>query len=329
MTPLSTPRGDPGALIRLLRAVPGLRRLVYWFRLSRIAVRQRLLWCRLTWADMPNIREAIRFGLAVGRRYRDAVDPGRVCFADTAGRERVDPVQFLPHPDTAVILGVGQSNIANEGAADARQVPGAGVFNFNFIDARCYVARDPLLGASLDRSNLLTRLGDRLVRSGAYARVLLVPIAHGGSYASDWAPGGRLNLRLMMTFELLHAMAVAPTHILWQQGEAEGALGEDGDAWARAFDATVQAIRHRGIAAPLYVAQCTVCCSGPSAAIRAAQRGVVDAARGILAGPDLDVIGLDERWDGCHFGASGLDKAAELWFEIIAPKRRPAASDAR
>ena len=41
------------------------------------------------------------------------------------------------------------------------------------------------------------------------------------------------------------------------------------------------AIRSAGVEAPIYVAQCTICCNDPNETIRAVQRRVVNPAAGI------------------------------------------------
>ena len=94
------------------------------------------------------------------------------------------------------------------------------VYNFNFFDGKVYAAKDPLLGSSHDRSNLMTRLGDLLVERGNYQTVLLVPIAHGGTFISEWSPAGRMFPRIRATIERLRSQQTRITHILWQQGEA-------------------------------------------------------------------------------------------------------------
>jgi hypothetical protein len=57
-------------------------------------------------------------------------------------------------------------------------------------------------------------------------------------------------------------------------------------------------------------------CAGtaPNAPIRSAQESVVND-RDILAG--TDAISVQDRWDGCHLGQSGLDESARLWFAVI------------
>ncbi|HEX4411547.1 MAG TPA: sialate O-acetylesterase [Xanthobacteraceae bacterium] len=248
----------------------------------------------------------------------DRVDRYHLSYRKTAGRREVSTAMFSPSSDAAVVLGVGQSNIANECDPHGRYEARGEVYNFNFFDGRCYTAKDPLLGASVDGSNPLTRLGDVLLDRGMYRRVLLVPIAHGGTYARDWAPSGMMFPRLQWALERLKACGIQITHVLWQQGEAE-ARHSDADAqeWMRNFMAVAGAIRAAGVDAPIYVAQCTICCNDPNERIRGAQRAVVDKVAGIFAGPDIDTIGRDGRHDGCHLSADGLQRAAALWCDAI------------
>lgn len=311
----------PAILFLAYRNTPLFQRLIPYVRPLIKALRGD----RLTWAyirqrlafEMRRPFKRMLFWYASGKDL-DLFDPLHLSFRSTAGRREVSDALFSERPSTAVILGVGQSNIANEGEASARYEPEGEVYNFNFFDGRCYVAKDPLFGASIDRSNMLTRLGELLVRRGNYSRVLLVPIAHGGTYASEWSPGGRMFPRLQWTLERLRERGIRITHILCQQGEGEASADKpSGEEWMRHFVAMVAAIRATGADAPIYVAQCTVCCNDANEAIRSAQRNVVDPAAGVFPGPDTDLVGRDERYDGCHFSETGLRHAAELWYEAL------------
>jgi hypothetical protein len=255
-------------------------------------------------------------------KYTRRLDPGSVTFRDTTDRERVAERLFIANPRLAVILALGASNIANEGDPNGKFIPHGGVYNFNFFDGDCYFAKDPLLGATRDRSNVLTRLGDLLVRREFYDRVLLVPIAYGGTFAAEWAPRGRMHPRLQRALKMLARRRIAVTHVLWQEGEAEAAERDvDTKTWIAHFNAVADTVRAATHGSTIYVAQCTICRNARNGIVRAAQRSVVDPSRKIFAGPDLDVIGIEDRWDECHFSTVGLNRAAELWLTAIVEAR--------
>ena len=88
--------------------------------------------------------------------------------------------------ETAVLLLVGQSNAANSQgqlhqSADDRVV--------NFVNGRCYRAASPLLGADGQKGEPWTLLGNKLVQSGLYRTVILIPAAVGASSVRRWAKG--------------------------------------------------------------------------------------------------------------------------------------------
>ena len=287
---------------------------------SRVLRGDALLWSYIRQRLFFEMRRPFKRALfwLVSGRDLDRFDPFHLSMRKAAGRRIVSDTLFAGSASNAVILGLGQSTIANEGEASACYEPKGEVYNFNFFDGQCYVAKDPLLGASIDRANVLTRLGELLVQRANYGRVLLVPIAHGGTYATEWSPGGRMFPRVEWALERLHERRIRITHILWQQGEAEAATNNpDPKEWMRHFTAMVGAVRATGVEAPFYVAQCTVCCNEPNEVIRSAQRQVVDPKTGIMPGPDIDLVGRDERYDGCHMSAAGLRHAAELWYEAL------------
>jgi hypothetical protein len=248
---------------------------------------------------------------------RNPLDPKQVTFRDAGDRKTVSP-DDVRGPDVAVILALGQSNIANECDPHAHVQAAKNVYNLNFLDGRIYEAKDPLLGTTQVRSNILTRLGIRLVEEGHYAKVLLVPIGYGGSFIDWWGPRGLMAPRLKKTIQVLKDLEIEPTHILFQQGESDANHGPTEvtrRAWERHFRSLVKTLRRQGFGASVYVAKCTVCCGGPNELIRGAQQSVVAPEKGIFAGPDLDTI-LD-RWDGCHFSKAGMDKAVTLWTAAL------------
>jgi hypothetical protein len=246
------------------------------------------------------------------------MDQAAMSFNLTDDRQLVDCASSLVGK-TAVIVSAGQSLMGNSGDPSGRIAPQLAVFNFNWIDGKCYVAKDPLLGATTAGANQLTRIAELLVKHKYYDAVMVVPLAHGGTFIKDWAPGGSMNKRLIGGLQRALKAGLSPTMILWQQGEAEAGnqpQPPNGKAWADLFNAMVISIRDIHVIAPIYVARSTICRNDGSTIIRNAQADVVNNFD-VLPGPDTDMISLSDRWDGCHFGVSGLERSSRLWLAAI------------
>lgn len=217
----------------------------------------------------------------------------------------------------AVLLIMGQSNAAN--TLSAHSVGLAGVINFSVYDGACYEARDPLLGASNAGGNFATLLANQLVAGGHFDRVVLAPIAIGGTLIQQWMPMGEHNRRITVAIKRLREAGLEPTHGLWHQGE--GNREDEPEAYKRAFRGVLSTVRRDGVRAPVLVAQATICGGSTSEAIRKAQRELADVSLGVLAGPDTDRIGLEFRYDACHFDGEGGRRVADLWLASIVRSR--------
>ena len=126
------------------------------------------------------------------------VDLNRGSFNDVSDRIRVgfsDVIQGR----VAVMLIFGQSNGANSG--DTPYCPKRSVYNFNLFDGYCYVAKDPLLGATERRGNFAGRMADLLIERGLFDSVVLAPISVGGSRIEDWTTGGVRHRRLQIAIK--------------------------------------------------------------------------------------------------------------------------------
>ena len=268
--------------------------------------------------------------MIVPRQFLD--DDGSLTYAKAEGvyvdgaeapvfSDRVVAASAARNPDTAVILTFGQSNAANSG--EGRHTAKGPVHVFNIFDCKYYRAVDPLPGASNDGGSVWGRLGDRLIESGRFPSVLLIPIACDGSYIEEWAPGGVYHRRLHLAVKRIATAGLVPDILCWQQGEAEANMTPMSAAeYRRHFMAMLRSLREAGIDAPIYVATATLCANTEHPfrnrdAIRAAQQGLMTVAGDILPGPDTDQIGVEHRRDGCHFAASGLDLAAQAWLEAF------------
>ena len=219
---------------------------------------------------------------------------GRHAALDRAGRLLDYPGKVeVQCPDqgagTAVVLIAGQSNAANSGAK--RHTTRYPDRVLNFIAGRCFVAASPLLGSNGFADQLWTPLADRLIESSAFDRVILAPVAVGGSSVAQWASGRELNATMKpLLADLVSRYRV--THVLWHQGEADFVLGTSADAYRRDFLSFAASLRAQGVAAPIYVSRATRCLPGWNVPnpVRTAQEELVDAKSGIKSGVDTEPL---------------------------------------
>lgn len=219
----------------------------------------------------------------------------------------------------AVLLVLGQSNAGNHASHKSYSVIGDKVVNY--FGGRCYLASSPLLGSTETGGEGWTMLGEMLVASGRYERVVLIPAAIGATTVRRWSKGGDLNSMLLNVVEQA-SLQYQVTHVLWHQGESDLFEKTTRSSYSRSFLDMVASLREAGLGAPVYVSIATHC-SGDSTdvddnPVAAAQRSLPDHSQRIFSGPDTDSVIHDrDRYDKCHFGKSGVMKFAAAWFESL------------
>ncbi|HEY0014355.1 MAG TPA: sialate O-acetylesterase [Allosphingosinicella sp.] len=215
-------------------------------------------------------------------------------------------------PGTEVWLALGQSNAGNH--AQRRSEAGPDVAAFD--GARCVAARDPLPGADGSGGSLWMPLAQRWVGEGRAPRVLVAVVAKGATPVAEWQPGEPLHRRALAAVAALQRRGIRVTRILWVQGEADAIYGTAGETYARNLVAALQPL-HAATGAPAWIAQAGRCGQAFSPAVRAAQAHVAAAHPWTRPGPDLDAIGAADRFERCHFAASGQARAVALWRDAL------------
>ena len=217
---------------------------------------------------------------------------------------------------TAVLLLVGQSNAGNHQgqrhqSADDRVV--------NFVDGRCYRAASPLLGADGQRGETWTLLGNKLVQSGLYHTVILIPAAVGASSVRRWAAGGDLSAMLMAVIGAVKARYTINA-VLLDQGTTDFVERMPEGEYRSDLKSMIDSVRAQGVHAPFFITRST---AGPpdwteDNPVARAQATLADNRNAVFDGPntDRDVTPLD-RYDGYHFGASGQEKFTGAWMRLL------------
>lgn len=249
---------------------------------------------------------------------RDAyqyLDRGQDSF-NAESKKVLVPCRAIPHSNrTAVLLIFGQSNSTNLGAVP--YTPSGRVYEMNFFTGRCFVAADPLLGASGTGGSFASRLADQLINAGMFSDVLLVSTGVGGTYIEDWAPGGIHHRRILVAIRRLADAGFHPTFLLWHQGEGNTGINGNPEAYKGNFLDMLNAIRTHSVMAPVFVPLVSICGGLADPNVRKAQMELASPKLGIYPGPDTDTLGLTKRYDRCHFSGEGLDLHAQMWFRTL------------
>lgn len=224
--------------------------------------------------------------------------------------------------DTVVLLVMGQSNAANAG--------GELFFStcsntLNFYQGDFFPLHDPLQGANGEGGSVWSRLGAKLVETNFAEVVIVVPVAVGGSSIEQWIPGGNLNYLIQETIAHLHVANLKVSHVLWHQGESNNTMlnpsispSQNALNYRTNFFLLTQQLRSLGIESPIFPAVATRC-GGllPDIHLQQAQQDLAVDSLDIFNGPNTDILGLEYRYDACHFNANGLDVHALLWLNIL------------
>lgn len=248
--------------------------------------------------------------------YFFAPDPGG--YATSDGKVRRDP-RLNAGETTGVFVVAGQSNCANTVETNATLTNASKIDNLNIFDGGLYAAADPLVGCDGLLGNTFSRVADKLITAGIFARVILIPIGVGGSSAAQWADTSALGQRLIVAARRAAALGLTVSAYLWQQGEQDKTNGTSQSSYAASLAAAIALPRNAGFNAPWFIAKCSYINGAVSSAVQAAQ---VAAANGttIFAGADTDSLTgttTNRRPDDTHFKAAGADAAATLWKTAI------------
>lgn len=165
-------------------------------------------------------------------------------------------------------------------------------------------------------------LADRLRQQALARQVVLVSSAIGATRIGQWAPGGDLHALLHAVIGDVHAQGLRITRVLWVQGESDAAHTSAAD-YRKRFLELLGSLRAQGVEAPVYVAVTSFNGFDPSWTagnpVADAQRTLPDVALGLYAGVNLDaLLAPTDRYDGTHLSASGVDKMAQAWVEVLA-----------
>ena len=238
--------------------------------------------------------------------------------------EQVSLSHLASDKHTMIALTFGQSNAGNRGQTPYTPHNSSVL---NYFEGKLYRAKDPLLGATGPGGSVWTHLGDLLIDSGLYKKVIFIPIAIGNTDIKCWASGECFQ-KLEATLRKLDSERIKLTHIFWHQGESDNLENTPKKEYKLALKIILETLRNHHQAAGFYVSiasyhnSATTKPLGVDTIIRQAQKEFIAEHKGVLFGPDTDqLIYAIHRHDGVHFSDFGMKAFAALWFKAIKKKK--------
>ncbi|MBA2656243.1 MAG: hypothetical protein H0U70_04575 [Tatlockia sp.] len=220
--------------------------------------------------------------------------------------------------NTAVLLAIGQSNIANHGQVKFSTLYPNKVFNY--FNGKCYIASSPLLGASGEGGEFLTSLGDNLVDFSIYDKVIIISSGINNSMLYRWSQGGDLNTLLKSILAEVQTRYKI-TEVIFHQGETDFLINTTKEKYIESFHSLLRTLRPVNKSLPpVYFAIATLCGNNwfPFNSIAQAQYTFADEINNIYLGANTDaLIPISERFDVCHFNMIGQLKAAYTYANAI------------
>ena len=221
------------------------------------------------------------------------------------------------NPTTIVTF--GQSNSANW-MTEKSDVPiPSNLYQYDWQSQKCYLYREPLLGANGIGGNVITYTVTKMARNSNQP-IVTIAFGVGGTSALNWAYGD-LSQRHQIVMKRIKEAGLSPRIFLWHQGEADSKLPEK--VYYNALRKVAESTLNNFPESSFGIALATRCnyASGtidPWNNIRSAQKRVSqDLPKSFMSADSDKIFDLETRPDNCHFSAKGASQLGDLYYESI------------
>lgn len=259
--------------------------------------------------------------------YPPSGNPQGVGFSNTRGRTLVSSI-VADRANTKIVILDGQSEHATADGTATYLPASSQAHQLNIYDGGIYLGRDPVLGASVapqvGPSSVIMRIADRIIARGKATRVVMVPIAIGGTPWAiyDPAAAGNLFTRVRAAIRRLSALGLSPDDIIAARGATDNNLGTSAASITNSIWAWTDGVRALGCTAAIWLGKFTMSSGVVSTTVQTGIANAIDAGRNIKIGYDGDTnltVAGGYRLDGTHLSDLGLTTAANGWADLVYP----------
>lgn len=272
----------------------------------------------------------------MGENYREDGWNNNRGYSDVNSKTlRITPINAQER--TLVLITSGQSNMASVGPSSYVPTNASKVDNLSIYDGAIYATADPLIGQTYAPDygvgSIPPRIADKLITGVKFDRVILVPVASGGSSIAMWAPGGPLYMRHCVAMHRLAARGIVPGMpgvtfaLVWGQGESDAGTAQA--TYQTRFGQIVTKLKNCPNLASqfngrIFITKQTMLSNVVNATTQAAQVALIDNVS-IFSGGDIDALtgGTNRIADGTHLTATGQANAATAIYNAMVASGAP------
>lgn len=231
-----------------------------------------------------------------------------------------------------ILIIAGQSNREAESPTSFVPTNASVVDNLNVSDGAIYGYSDPPLGSSYQGTNLSGggagtlggRIADKFITAGTFARVIVAPVAIGGTNVALWATGGPLANRICVVMKRFAAKGIVPgTNVTfaieWGQGENDNVLGTSASVYTSLLNQVIANAAACGFVGRWFVATESMNSGVTAAAVTTGQANTINGTTVFASGniDSLTVASGSRLADQTHLNDLGSSSAATLIFNAM------------
>ena len=209
--------------------------------------------------------------------------------------------------ESIVIVAFGQSNSSN----NASQKFMSNSDNIlNFYRGSCYIAEDPLLGASGKMGNIWIPTGLKINKG--QKKLILITFGIGGTSIENWLTD--LKYFYLTNLNSLKLFYPKPDFVIWFQGESD--IKTNPDKFKKNLKTWIKILMKDFSKARLIITGTTYCNGVYSAKIKDIQLSL--SKKYNVNFFDTDQFNhFTDRYDDCHFSYFGIEKLSTGFAKII------------
>ena len=210
-----------------------------------------------------------------------------------------------PKPENSyIIIGFGQSNSAN--SAGQRFETNKKILNF--FNGKCYIASDPMLGATGNAGSVWIPLAERLKINNK--TIVFLTFGIGSSAVAHWLDDNYLLPFYKKNINNLKSIYPAPDAAVWIQGEAD--VETPINDFKKELSEWIDIVKKDLPKTKLYITGTSYCKGKSNIKVLDVQKKIADLKNAIYVGSTDSLNKSIYRYDNCHFSGKGIEELANI-----------------